>query len=1186
MSDPRDLSSANPFPGLRPFEYDEYRLFFGRQGQSVEILRRLRRKKFVAVIGTSGSGKSSLIRAGLLPFLDGAMMADAGSHWRKAIFRPGNSPIKNLAGELAKPGVFGPAGRSDADPQDVLFLEAVLRASGLGLIDVVRQARLASHENVLIVVDQMEELFRFANTGEDQRREEEAAAFVKLLLEATRQSAFPIFVAITMRSDFIGDCARFQDLPETVNEGLYLIPRMTRDQRREAITGPVRARDVEMAPRLVNRLLNDVGDSPDQLPILQHALMRTWDYWAAHHSPREPIDLADYDAIGGMARALSLHADEAFQELPDARHREIARRMFQCLTEKGSDNREVRRPTCIVDLMAVTGASFPEILTVIECFRQPGRSFLTTPLKGDLGPESVIDISHESLIRGWDALRAWVDQEAHSAAVFRRLAQTAALHAERQAGLYHDPELQIALAWRDEEHPSAVWARRYHANFDQAMAFLESSRAARDAEQAAQEKSRLAKLRRSRLTIGVLAVASLVFLLLAIFAWKEKSTAQLATKAAENANVRLRAETKKANDNALAEAAAEKREGAALQDATTAKDDLQVEVLRSREELLKDQRELSNLADDSMRSSPPLARIETLERKGMALTRMGNHQAAIRQMTAMLEQDPQNLSALSGRAYEYILVGRPREAEADVRQYLAKNPNSEIELLNLAIARAMQGHYEEARQDVARAIRSHAPGNSNVFDSEVAPDIQVATGHKMLIANAPTYVVALWYELAVLHALEGDAQFQAALDRADLEAGRYPESIDPYLMALNWTWLHFQVRDSDYGALAASAALWLRAAKQQTRFHDWAGNSLVKFRDEHAKRKAPRYGPVADWVSAQLRKEFPHGVPKLPERRNSDPQEASMEAAELDARGTGDDLMRLAAMQRSLNEGIAQAEKDPKQRDVLVNLLVQRAKMRFRVEDNEGVIKDCHRILGLDKNNSVAYLYLARTDWDDARALQEYEAALRSSPTDTTIMWYFADSLYSKAHTEQETDKAASERDLRRALSLLETYTHIWPDSAWVYAREAKLCDAVRDPQKELESLNKAILLRPEETSYYEARRDAEKALKRDPIRAELHLTAGYREAGDALLRQGKNGQALAAFLKGLRTAAAIPSGRDNKDVRLEVEFAARHLTAFFEAVYSPEYALQFWSSLASSSEMKDFKEMVESEKARIQDSR
>jgi hypothetical protein len=133
----------------------------------------------------------------------------------------------------------------------------------------------------------------------------------KLFLEAIRQKSAPIYVVLTMRADYLGDCAQFRNLPEAINEGQYLIPRMTREQLRAAITGPVAVGGAcgdtgagKITPRLVNRLLNDVGDHPDQLPILQQALTRTWDYWAQHRKDDEPIDLHHYEAIGSMAKAL------------------------------------------------------------------------------------------------------------------------------------------------------------------------------------------------------------------------------------------------------------------------------------------------------------------------------------------------------------------------------------------------------------------------------------------------------------------------------------------------------------------------------------------------------------------------------------------------------------------------------------------------------------------------------------------------------------------------------------------------------------------------------------------------------------------------------------------------------------------------------------------------------------------
>src|SRR6185436_1108254 len=188
---------------------------------------------------------------------------------------------------------------------------------------------------------QLEELFRFKQsrkTGHD-----EAVAFVKLLLEATRQRDLPIYVSVTMRSDFIGECMEFTGLPEMVNQGLCLVDRMLREELRSAITGPVAVGGATIAPRLVSRLLNDVGDDPDQLPILQHALMRTWERWSEDRASGEPLDLQHYEAIGTLHEALSRHAEEAWAEL-DERGRELAERLFKALTDKRTDGWGIRRP--------------------------------------------------------------------------------------------------------------------------------------------------------------------------------------------------------------------------------------------------------------------------------------------------------------------------------------------------------------------------------------------------------------------------------------------------------------------------------------------------------------------------------------------------------------------------------------------------------------------------------------------------------------------------------------------------------------------------------------------------------------------------------------------------------------------------------------------------------------------------
>ena len=538
-----ESTSINPFPGLRPFREDEDYLFFGREEQTAELLTRLRKNRFIAVVGTSGSGKSSLVRAGLLPALHGGTMTQAGSSWEVVILKPGGNPIRNLAQGMIYADIY------DAQDHETLpRVTATLSRSRNGLTEAAKQSELASETNLLVVVDQFEELFRFRQQGSDH--EEMAAAFVKLLLTASQQDSHPIYIAITMRSDYLGDCARIPGLAEAVNQGEYLIPQLKRAQRRAAIENPLRVGGARITPRLTQQLLNDVGDNQDQLPILQHALMRTWSHWkyiqsklappeALSESTAREIDLDDYEAIGGMREALSRHADEIYEELPDDRHRIIAKRLFQTLTERGPDNRGIRRPTRLGDLVAITQAEEQDLHSVIDAYRQRGVTFLMPSHETELTPVSVIDISHESLMRVWKRLDQWVEDEAQSARIFRRLSESATLHAEGKTGLYQNPDLQIALSWRDEHQPNDAWARQYGGGYEGAMAFLDQSRenaerAERDRDTARQRElaqaKKLAEIQAAAARIfkrfaGAMVILALVAVALSIWAYSLKQIA-------------------------------------------------------------------------------------------------------------------------------------------------------------------------------------------------------------------------------------------------------------------------------------------------------------------------------------------------------------------------------------------------------------------------------------------------------------------------------------------------------------------------------------------------------------------------------------------------------------------------------------------------------------------------------------
>jgi hypothetical protein len=491
---------TNPFPGLRPFREDEEYLFFGRENQVDSMVNKLAATRFLAVVGNSGSGKSSLVNCGLRPALHGGLMAAAGTNWRMAQFRPGSDPMRAMARTLAKDGVLF----RDYQESGLTLAEIVattLHMSKLGLIDIYEQAHLGTEVNLLVVVDQFEELFRYRQLGTSEQKNvygvsAAAAAFVNLLLEAKAQTSCSIYVVVTMRSDFLGDCSQIPGLAEAINAGQYLVPRMNRDECRNAISGPVAVGGAEISPVLLTRLVNDVGDNPDQLSILQHALNRTWARWHDGYGGKGPLDLTQYEAIGTMARALDQHADRAYAELHSTRQQLICEKLFKALTDKATDPRGVRRPTTLGTLCSLADATAAEVTTVIDVFRKPSRSFLMPPAGEALDMESVIDISHESLMRVWQRLITWADEEAQSAQMYRRLVDAASRHAVGKASLWRDPDLQLAVDWRDQNQPNETWASQYGAGFDDACAFLRASEASYAAELKREEERQQADAER------------------------------------------------------------------------------------------------------------------------------------------------------------------------------------------------------------------------------------------------------------------------------------------------------------------------------------------------------------------------------------------------------------------------------------------------------------------------------------------------------------------------------------------------------------------------------------------------------------------------------------------------------------------------------------------------------------------
>ena len=302
------LGPDRPFPGLRPFAHADHAYFFGRTDQIYALYRMIDRGRFVAVVGNSGSGKSSLVFAGLLPLLDKEKREVGGRQWVWRDMSPGDEPLDRLIDLLhglatqLQPNSGSNSQFAASQRDRIAFL---IRHSSRGLVEALAEIEGLQNKTLVLVVDQFEELFRYASSaqlrdrGKELKWREEAVLFVQLLLTASRDADCRARFVLTMRSDFIGDCARFQGLPGAVSEAQFLVPALRRDQIEEIICKPIAKAGGLIDPMLVKRLLTDGTDDFDQLPVLQHCLSRLW----SRRGCRWRKSIRKWQRAGGISRS-------------------------------------------------------------------------------------------------------------------------------------------------------------------------------------------------------------------------------------------------------------------------------------------------------------------------------------------------------------------------------------------------------------------------------------------------------------------------------------------------------------------------------------------------------------------------------------------------------------------------------------------------------------------------------------------------------------------------------------------------------------------------------------------------------------------------------------------------------------------------------------------------------------------
>ena len=493
----------NPYKGLQAFQEADADDFFGRQRLVERLLSRLgdeaESPRFLSVVGPSGSGKSSVVKAGLIPSLRSGAL-NGSDDWFITEMVPGTHPLEEIEAALLRIAV---------NPPDSLL--ALLNEDARGLARAVKRVVPGDNE-VLLVIDQFEEVFTMV---ED---EQERAHFLNNLLEAAADPRSRVRILLTLRADFYDRPLLYPEFGELVRQSTEVVLPLNAEELEQAIRNPAERVGLQLEPGLVTAIIGDIGEQPGALPLLQYALSELYERRDGNRLTTEA-----YEASGRVIGALARRAEELYKQA-DSQGQLLIRQLLLRLVTLGEGTEDTRRRVQQLELLSGEDARDEHMLAIIQRY---GKYRLLTFDRDPTTRTPTVEVAHEALIRQWPRLRGWIESNREDLQIQRRL--TVATQEWLNAG--QDASF-LASGARLSQFES--WAEDTELSLNQQeQDYLHSSlaeRQEREAEEAARQAHEATLERRSRqrlqLLVVVMALAVVVALLLSGFAFSQRDVAQ------------------------------------------------------------------------------------------------------------------------------------------------------------------------------------------------------------------------------------------------------------------------------------------------------------------------------------------------------------------------------------------------------------------------------------------------------------------------------------------------------------------------------------------------------------------------------------------------------------------------------------------------------------------------------------
>lgn len=553
----RRVEAAAPFPGLRAYGEQDAEFYVGRQRLKYPLLKKLSEDFFVSVQGANGVGKTSFVNCLVLPELKAGYISGGQKDWKLASLKPGKNPVAALAAALASPDIVRGKGEVKIDPNLSDKFEKILSTQRYGLIDIVEEFGLSRDSNILIYIDQLDELTSYSDPNS-------AAIFIERIVEAANQTAYPIHILTSSRSEVDGEFAIYPRFAELINRNNFLLPQIDRSELMSLFDKITYAGALSFRPALIDHVVEYYKDHPMDVGKFQHALKRTVDEVKAERGVKTigPLHLK---TIGGLEGSIGLQLEEIFFSL-DPSDQETCVLMFKALTKTSfAGLQQIQRRT-LEKLCELTDRDQESLIRVIKAFapdacqaikvnqssdiqgKLTGLDIIHSPIEDRFTPYTEIQITRDLIVAAWPRLAKWVEEDAADAAIYIEIAESA----RKKEHVYQGEKLKSTLAWYGRKDPKAGWALQYHSGFIPAIDFIQSSEKSALREVQIRKAEELSRQQKSARNKKMLAGFILVAIVLIIYSGFETEKAIMANIDAAEADSLATASAIQAKKDSLA----------------------------------------------------------------------------------------------------------------------------------------------------------------------------------------------------------------------------------------------------------------------------------------------------------------------------------------------------------------------------------------------------------------------------------------------------------------------------------------------------------------------------------------------------------------------------------------------------------------------------------------------------------